>query len=309
LNYLKCFFIKIKRCIDNAVKKRFFIKLNNIDTLIRARSKCDYFDMISVTSEDSLVEVNENNIIVSLTTYSKRIYQVHMVIESLGFQTVKPNRIILWLDESEFSIDTLPLVLKMQMDRGLEIKFVPNFKSYKKLLPCLKENTEANIVTVDDDILYPNYFIEGLIAESKLTPSTVLGYRGHQIRFDNQGKLLKYSKWDLDTNVTEPSKLIFPTGVGGVFYPVGSLHKDVLNYKLASELASNGDDIWFKVMTLRNGFLSKVIKPRNGFEYDFVEIPMGTDISLYHENVISGGNNGKIKAVFSYFNVVDDILA
>lgn len=42
----------------------------------------------------------DHDIIVSLTTYGRRIHSVYMAIESVMEQTMKPNRIILWLDHS-----------------------------------------------------------------------------------------------------------------------------------------------------------------------------------------------------------------
>ncbi|RQW63877.1 glycosyl transferase [Vibrio viridaestus] len=302
---MKKYLLKAKTYLEKIVRKRFFVKLDNIDLLIRAKSKCDYYEIRCLENESLLIEKDSNsNMVVSLTTYSKRIYQVHLVIESLGNQTIKPNRIILWLDENEFDLDNIPLMLKNLTKRGLEIKFVPNFKSYKKLLFCLAESPNSNIITVDDDILYPCYFIEGFEKELKKSPETVLAYRGHKIQFDKNGNVEKYSKWDLDSNDTQASKLIFPTGVGGVLYPVDSLHQDVLNYELASKLAPHGDDIWFKAMSLRNNRMSKLIRPRNGYEHDFIEIPMGQDISLFHQNVMNGGNNSQIKDVFEHFDLL-----
>ena len=48
----------------------------------------------------------DHDIIASITTYGKRIYDVHLTIESLMEQTMKANRIILWLD---YSFENKPL--------------------------------------------------------------------------------------------------------------------------------------------------------------------------------------------------------
>ena len=50
-------------------------------------------------------------LVVSLTTFGQRIFDVHLVVESIMQQTVLPNRIILWLDETEFNESSLPLSL------------------------------------------------------------------------------------------------------------------------------------------------------------------------------------------------------
>ena len=97
----------------------------------------------------------DSDVVISLTTYSKRINQVHIVVESLFRQTQQANRIILWLAKEEFSDDTIPLILKKQIDRGLEIKYCEDIKSYKKLLPVLSLTPDSTIITVDESIKNP----------------------------------------------------------------------------------------------------------------------------------------------------------
>ncbi|WP_017242646.1 hypothetical protein [Vibrio breoganii] len=250
----------------------------------------------ALKSKESIIDVgSNNNIVVSLTTYSKRINQVHLVIESISRQSIRPNKIILWLDKSEFSECTLPVVLKSQESRGLEIRYCDNLKSYKKLIPTLMEFKSSNIITVDDDILYPYFLIEGFVKDSKNYKDTVLCYRGHGI---NIQELTTYSKWDLFTNSKSPSRLLFPTGVGGVYYPKGSLHEGVTNYELAKRLAPNGDDIWFKAMSLKNNVNSKIVSLDFCWENDFFEIEDGKDISLSIKNLQQNENNKQIENVF-----------
>lgn len=57
-------------------------------------------------------KIIDESLIVSLTTYSKRIHEVYLVIESIMQQTILPNKIILWLDETEFNYETIPSILK-----------------------------------------------------------------------------------------------------------------------------------------------------------------------------------------------------
>ena len=94
-------------------------------------------------------------IIISLTTYSLRIHNVYIALESLLNQTIKPNRIILWLAEEEFNEANLPISVLRLKERGVEIRFCEDYKSYKKLIPTLREFPEAIIITVDDDVIYP----------------------------------------------------------------------------------------------------------------------------------------------------------
>ena len=50
----------------------------------------------------------DHEIVISLTTYGKRIETAYLAISSLMRQSRKANRIILWLSEEEFSGKELP---------------------------------------------------------------------------------------------------------------------------------------------------------------------------------------------------------
>ena len=60
-------------------------------------------------------------------------------IESIMEQTMKANRIILWLDYS-FEKQPLPKALQLLQKRGLEIEYCKDIRSYKKLIPALKKS-------------------------------------------------------------------------------------------------------------------------------------------------------------------------
>ncbi len=258
----------------------------------------------SLFDKESIVDSNASkNLVVSLTTYNIRIHQVHLVIESIAKQSLKPTHLILWLDEKEFSEETIPEILKRQRERGLEIRFCQDYKSYKKLIPTLELYPNDDIVTIDDDILYPYYFLERLVKESRTYPKTVISYRAHKVSYSATGGLLPYKSWDRCTRNEEASFDIFPTGIGGILYPNGSLHEDCNDYELASRLAPKGDDIWFKAMTLRNGYKSKIVSGKIDFKYDFFEIPSGIELGLYVSNVIEGGYDEQIKSVFDKYNL------
>lgn len=51
---------------------------------------------------ESTDTISEKKIVVSLTSFPARIKKVHIVIESLLNQTIKPDKIILWLSKEQF---------------------------------------------------------------------------------------------------------------------------------------------------------------------------------------------------------------
>ena len=243
------------------------------------------------------------DLVVSLTTYKDRIFNVHLTIESIGFQSVKPNRLILWIDENEFKEKDLTPQLNQLTSRGLEIRFCPNYRSYKKLIPTLEICPDANIVTIDDDMIYPNDMLERFLSDHHLFPDCVLCNRAHLIRLDSKGELLPYRKWDINTNYCRPTKFIFPVGIGGIFYPEGCLHHEVNNIEAFSNMAPYADDVWFKAMSMLNNCKSKKVNYPGEFRKSFVMIPCTQDGSLNKENFDNDRNDVQISDVFSRYNI------
>lgn len=228
----------------------------------------------------------EADIIVSLTTYKKRIFDVHLVIESILRQTVVPKKIVLWLDKDEYSHDSLPAFIKIQQRKyGLIVNFCSNLRSYKKLVPTIKlYNHDKPIITIDDDVIYPPYFIERLVSNHSKYTDEVLCYRSHKIKYDLHENIKPYKEWE--HNIKEPLSGfdIMPTGVGGVLYPPDCFHSDICNENIFMELAPNADDFWFKIMSVLNNVKSRNINDSN-FNDDFTIIKESQDIALYNDNV------------------------
>lgn len=278
-------------------------QLINLSNLIDYKIRYNHLNDLVMKSSESLVCDNsekDNSVVISLTTYSKRINSVHIAIESLGSQTKKAKRIILWLDKDEFDDGNLPAALIKQQKRGLEIRYCENIYSYKKLVPTLNivDYDVFDIVTVDDDIIYPVDLIDRFILESKVSPNVVLCNRGHMITFDKNHNLNPYSKWKQKISKSEPSFDVFPTGIGGVFYPKGSLHELTCSVQDFINLAPKADDVWFKAMTTINNIKSKVIERDVNFNEEFFEIQGSQAIGLFLSNVRNNENDLQISAVF-----------
>ncbi|WP_448820814.1 hypothetical protein [Cetobacterium sp.] len=269
--------------------------------------KQDYDKCLLNNIEKNILNYEENKesqIIVSLTTYSKRIYSVYLTIESLFRQTLKPNKIILWLAEDEYK--NIPCLLKILQDKGLEIRFCKDIKSYKKLIPTLKKYPNDIIITVDDDIIYPIDFIENLYKEYLDDQNCIYYYIGHKIKIENN-KIMPYSSWEFDYQGEEKTYLTLPTGVGGVLYPPNIFSPEVFNEELFIKLAPNADDLWFKAMTLKNGIKCKKIKINEEFYKKFIQIKSGQDIALYLKNLVQNENDRQLKNIFDYYGLWDDL--
>lgn len=237
-------------------------------------------------------------VVVSLTTFSKRLYEVYVTIESIMQQTVKPNLIILWLADGMRSIE-LPQILKNQQNRGLEIRFCKDLKSYKKLIPTLKTYPNDIIITVDDDVIYEFDMIENLIRSYKQAPEYVYANRVRRMAIED-GKIRTYSSWKLLDKPMEDSPLNIPTGVGGVLYPPHCFTDEVFNENVFMDMCGRADDIWFKSMCLLNGTQSRLAMTHAPVYYENANVQ---DIALYNSNVNDNQNDTQLKAVFDHYKL------
>lgn len=241
--------------------------------------------------------VADREVVVSLTSFSRRVEQVHVTIESLMRQTVKPNRIILWLDES-WQSRPLPASLVLQQKRGLEVRFCPDYRSYKKLLPALREFPEAYIITADDDIVYDASMIDRLVRTHRQFPGFIATNSAFRLVSDTS-----YSAGHNDTSILTPALDLMPYGGNGTLYPPGSLHEDVSDWNLIERLCPNADDIWFKAMSMRKGVMVVRAMTSQPEGWNFIANPEVQDIGLWHDNVRNNRNDEQYAAVMRYFSL------
>ena len=194
--------------------------------------------------------LNENSrIIVSLTTYPARISTVWITIASLLTQTMKPYKVILWLAEEQFPDQKIPGSLEKMKQRGLEIRFCGDLKPHKKYYYAMQEYPEHYIITVDDDIFYPENHIEQLWKEYEKHPDNIICHWSHRIGFDVSGEFQPYDEW-IDNNKENPSYVTLAVGCGGVLYPPGSLSTEAFDEQRIVKYALCTDDLWLKCMEI-----------------------------------------------------------
>lgn len=198
-------------------------------------------------------------LIVSLTSYPKRISVVHKVINSLLRQSLKPDMLVLWLAEEEFPKreKELPKSLLQYTKHGLTIKWCANYRSYKKLIPSLLEFPEDIIVTADDDSIYSEQWLEALHDSYLHYPTNIHGHHAFKYSFDEQYNIID-SKIVTTAQTLSKSEMLI--GVGGILYPPHSLYKDITISHLYATLAPNNDDFWFWAMARLQGTPIRLIE-------------------------------------------------
>lgn len=206
-------------------------------------------------------EPRDEKIVVTLTSYPKRIGTIHKVINTLLTQTYKPDAVVLWLAPEQFPNREadLPRELLALKSYGLTIDWYHDIRSFKKLIPALKKYPEACLVTADDDIYYPPDWLEKLVEAHRKYPGCVVCHGAHRIRFEKDGSLKPYRRWTFGVGNCAPAFNVFVTCGAGALYSPGVLHSDVLREDAFKELCPNADDIWFWSMAILNGSRIKVV--------------------------------------------------
>ena len=122
---------------------------------IRAKIKKQPINNV-VTEWGLNTEKRDVRVIASLTTFPERITSVKETIKALLLQTCKPDELVLWLANEQFpeGEQSLPQDLLALKEFGLTIKWCKDIRSYKKLIPALKEYPNDIIITFDDDYYY-----------------------------------------------------------------------------------------------------------------------------------------------------------
>ena len=243
-------------------------------------------------------------IVVSLTSYGRRVEQtVYYTILSLFLQVKRPERIILWLDNINWSISNLPKKLVYLQQLGLEIRFIDDIKSYKKLIPTLQLCPNSIIVTVDDDVIYSRRLLEKLYESYIQSPTSIHATRASRIIF-NDGIPAPYSHWLKLTSSTTMSESqdIVPIGIGGVLYPPNCLYRDVCNSELFMNLSPMADDLWFWAMSkLQNTTHVFVPLKNNFYSFDAFYQKRHRGSALTHTNVVSCNNDMQLKQILDYY--------
>lgn len=256
----------------------------------------------SLTSGSCLSEnKRDRRLIVSLTSFPLRIGRLWIVIETLLRQKEQPDKIILWLAKSQFpnGVGDLPKKLLKQTQRGLDIRFVDeDIRSYKKFYYTIQEFPNDIIITVDDDIMYPDYMISDLYDMYKKHPDSVIARYCYEMKWE-KGDLLSYRKWKFVSLCKEyvSDALFFGSG-GGVLFPPHSFSEQILDKETFMKICAKADDVWLNAMVrLNHTPILKINRPSV-----ILPVLIREDLKLFSTNIFD--NDKYIQAVKEHFGDV-----
>jgi len=251
-----------------------------------------YRDFCTVRKHDyqTMQMLVSRRLIVSLTTYPRRIGTLHKVLETVYAQTRKADEVVLWLAPSQFPNKEadLPRELTQLVEAGkLTLRWCADLKPHKKYFYALQEYDNDLVVTVDDDLLYSETMLQSLYESYLLYPEAVSTVRAHLMLLEN-GKILPYNTWIQETDqcIHTPSMQLVATGGAGVLYPPKLFREEFFQEQTVMELCPWADDLWLKVMQAVSGVPVVVAR-----EHEALQYLDGTQEEALHQVNVSQNQN------------------
>ena len=243
-------------------------------------------------------EICGDSVIISLTSFPGRIDKVYLCINSLLRQSVRADKIILWLAKEQFPSGNIPKKLSDLINEQFEIRYCDDLKSYKKIFYTAQEYKDDVIITVDDDTLYPEDWLVELVKTYQSNRDKVCCYRAHKMTLEN-GHIGSYSSWvGLSPDEVGPSRLLVPIGVGGVLYPPHYFDAVEFDFSLIREMCPTADDLWLKAIGLKNGYEAVKVYPNSK---EWFTIKSSQRESVMQSNVGKNLNDVSMKNLEAYF--------
>lgn len=240
------------------------------------------------------------NFIVSLTSYSKRINTLHICLESIFSQTLMPKKVILYLDSS-IHANEIPEEVNIYVKKGLEINFVSaDICSHNKYYYTFQNYPDDIVITVDDDVIYDKLTFFNLFQTHQKYPNAVCATRVTCMMFNNKKLILSYNDWISEYDQLKyPSKMLLAVGVGGILYPPHIFTAETFNRDLIIRLALTADDIWLKIMELRNHI---PVVWTGQLPQHPMQIPNTSNVGLWR-NINKYKNDEYIKNLVNHFDI------
>ncbi len=238
------------------------------------------------------------------------------VIESLHKQQLMPSVILLNISREPYLLDEgiqpdNPILQVLKNMPLLQINWVPNTGPYRKILWFVDQHFSQSItrdklfVTVDDDTIYPNSFLQQLY-DTYMKHDCVVAFRGRHMSLQ-EDRIEPYSEWTLGRE--EPKLCNLPTGKDGILYNTKFFTRDFLELTDALKLVPTADDLWIKWHCALNGIPAVILNPE-ACTSDYKSFPVVNydksyrDVSLYVQHNSSsahGKNDMGVEELEAYF--------
>lgn len=251
----------------------------------------------------------DDSVILSLTSYGKRVKgSAVFTVYSLLRQTVRANRVVLWLNEDEFNSENLPSDLQFLCKYGLEVRFCKDIGSYTKLIHSLSAFPDKHIITADDDLYYSKNFVQEFVEAHRQHPQAIITGFAKIPVLDGEQQLAPYDAWPeyhhVPASFRYDSQKLFPLGVGGVLYPSHVFDDEVSNEVVFTALCPKADDIWLYIMGLRSQAEKRILTDsRIAYYHTDLLRQYVTKDRLTATNRFRGENDTQLQALMEHYKI------
>mgnify|MGYP002858842703 CR=1 FL=1 len=251
----------------------------------------------------------DDSVVISLTSYGKRVRgSVAYTVYSLLYQTVRPERVVLWLNEEEYHAENLPADLRFLCDYGLEVRYAKDIRSYTKIIHSLTAFPDKHIITADDDIFYTKTFIEEFVEAHRKHPKAIITGWAKVPMSGRDRQLAPYYDWPeyhhVSASFEYDNQTLFPLGWGGVLYPSHVFDKEATNEEVFMKLCPHADDIWLYIMGRRCQTEKRIlVNSHIGYYHTDLLRQYLTKDRLTVKNRLGGENDTQLQALTAYYHI------
>lgn len=243
----------------------------------------------------------EQKVIVSFTSYPKRIKDVWLVAETLLRQSYKPDEVILWLADSQFDgLQSLPPRLLALQERGLTIRFCDDLRSHKKYYYALQEHPDDLVILADDDMFYPRDTLKKLMKLHEKYPQDICCLTTQVIDpgFQSMPSLWRNPRLN-ERSFQHTDRVQTFTG-SGTLIPPGALPMEAFDRAVFERICLHADDLWITFMAHRKGTKLTTLKNWRPFPVTIYGTAEG---SLYYINAEDGQNDVQWQNLLDHYGV------
>ena len=236
---------------------------------------------------------NENKLIISLSTNITNINLVHKVIYSILEQNVDHSlyRILLILSKKDFinkKILPINLLFLINTKKIRIILIQKELNLLTKLLLALKEYPNNPILLINDNIIFPEGWLEMFINDHKRYPKDIIS-ASIQYYFGNNLEIREFSEGYNGKNFgtfNHISNMVFNfalvnSNLGGTLYPSKCFkNKDFYNLQLFLNISKESDDFWQSFFIMKE---NKTLRQSSKI-YDYTSYLINNNSYSFYKN-------------------------
>lgn len=265
---------------------------------LRWRSRI-FLALINRLSRRRVVSPEGVALAVSMTTFGTRLKSAHVSLESIARGSVRPVRLILWVDEEQYDEANRLGPLRRLVARGLEIKKAESaLGPHKKYYAYVQAHgsDDLPLVLADDDIVYPRSWLEELFAAfEEESGESIVSWWVKRYSLSESAGLVPYVHWpSVEDSTLAPDHYLM--GGSGTVLPrrmLAELQRAGMEFM---ECTPRADDIWLNLVAVRSGILVRQVRDTH---LRIITVPMTQRNKLSHENVTGNLNDVRLGECFT----------